>query len=174
MDLVRAVACWRESLTPSRIIIRGPLEGSESTTYGRVSSLHQYVHVNPVNSQQGVKEGSCIIGLETQTWSRLVCPPVSLLGLPFCMHPHNLLSLDSHLGGYSLVSGNNRLWWMHTFRWNVCTILKERKVHIWWKKKRVLVQRPAVLEERVSIQGLTVWIIIAEYCCFLGKQFFCM
>lgn len=48
----------------SGTIIREPLEGSESTVWGRGgSSLFKCVHVSPVNNQQGVKERSRIIGL---------------------------------------------------------------------------------------------------------------
>lgn len=45
-------------------------------------SLFKHVHVSPVNNQQGVKERSCIIGVETQTWDS-----------PFSVH--SCLSLGS-------------------------------------------------------------------------------
>jgi len=60
--------CVFVCVTLSRTIIREPLEGSESTACGR-EDHHKYMRVSPVNNQQGVKERSHIIGLETQTWT---------------------------------------------------------------------------------------------------------
>ena len=94
-DVVCVCVCVCVCVTLSRTIIREPLEGSESTPCGRAgSSLFKYVHVSPANNQQGVKERSCIIGGETQTWSSpLPVTPPPPTQPPPCVSPWALLPL---------------------------------------------------------------------------------
>ena len=74
----------RERLRQRVVLLLGATGGQWKYYMWQAESFpFKCVHESPVNNQQGVKERSCIIGLETQTWrSALYAPPP-----PPCVSP---------------------------------------------------------------------------------------